>query len=236
MGYYLNKNERLSYLQEFSDLMNETNCVVSLVIPHIDLVIEMIEKNIFRPLPVLKKSTNGEIGMEDEEVLLDPAWPHLQPVYEFFLQLIVHEAATQESLKVFITHSFIEEFLELLDSEEPREREYLKNILHRLYAKLVKRRKMIRKAITDCFLTLIHENYKFNGAPELLDILAAIISGFAVPLREEHVIFFKSVIIPLHKVQTCHLYHEQLLRCSMLFLSKDPQLAPIVSFYFYLAC
>eukprot|EP01017_Pseudomicrothorax_dubius_P006366 TRINITY_DN1179_c0_g1_i3.p1 TRINITY_DN1179_c0_g1~~TRINITY_DN1179_c0_g1_i3.p1 ORF type:complete len:281 (-),score=97.40 TRINITY_DN1179_c0_g1_i3:151-993(-) len=88
---------------------------------------------------------------------------------------------------------------------------------------------MIRKAITDCFYTLIHENFKFNGAAELLDILASIISGFAVPLREEHVYFFKTVIIPLHKVQTCHLYHEQLLRCSMLFLSKDPSLAiPLV--------
>jgi serine/threonine-protein phosphatase 2A regulatory subunit B' len=40
-------------------------------------------------------------------------------------------------------------FLQLFDSEEPREREYLKNILHRLYAKLVPRRKMIRKAIND---------------------------------------------------------------------------------------
>lgn len=59
---------------------------------------------------------------------------------------------------------------------------------------------MIRKAITDCFLTLVHESYKFNGAPELLDILASIISGFAVPLREEHVIFFRNVITPLHKV------------------------------------
>ena len=60
---------------------------------------------------------------------------------------------------------------------------------------------MIRKAITDCFHSLIHENVKFNGAPELLDILASIISGFAVPLREEHIIFFKYIIIPLHKVK-----------------------------------
>lgn len=87
-----------------------------------------------------------------------------------------------------------------MDSEEPKEREYLKNTLHRLYAKLVPRRRMIRKAINDCFFTLIHENYKFNGSAELLDIYAAIISGFAVPLREEHIIFFKTVIIPLHKV------------------------------------
>jgi serine/threonine-protein phosphatase 2A regulatory subunit B' len=43
---------------------------------------------------------------------------------------------------------------------------------------------MIRKAITDCFHVLIHEIHKFNGASELLDILASIISGFAVPLRD----------------------------------------------------
>lgn len=118
----------------------------------------------------------------------------------------------------------------MFDSEEPKEREYLKNILHRLYAKLVPRRKMIRKTITDNFNTLIHENYKFNGTSELLDILASVISGFAVPLREEHVVFFHNIIIPLHKVQTCHKFHNELLRCSMLFLSKEPQLAfPLIS-------
>lgn len=59
---------------------------------------------------------------------------------------------------------------------------------------------MIRKGITDLFNSLIHENYKFNGTSELLDILAAIISGFAVPLRDEHMNFFHNIIIPLHKV------------------------------------
>jgi len=28
---------------------------MNLVVPHLDLIIEMIEKNIFRPLPILKK-------------------------------------------------------------------------------------------------------------------------------------------------------------------------------------
>lgn len=59
---------------------------------------------------------------------------------------------------------------------------------------------MIRKAITDIFNSLIHESYRFNGASELLDILASVISGFAMPLREEHVNFFHSIIVPLHKV------------------------------------
>ena len=84
---------------------------------------------------------------------------------------------------------------------------------------------MIRRAINDNFHNLIHYKYKFNGVPELLDIYASIISGFAIPLRDEHKKFFNDIIIPLHKVQTCQFYHEQLLRCSMLFLSKDPSLA-----------
>lgn len=116
---------------------------------------------------------------------------------------MINEAVEVRSLKVYVTPQFVQEFLELFDSEESVERDYLKNILHKLYAKLVPRRKMIRKAINECFFALIHENHKFNGAAELLDILASIISGFAVPLRDEHVIFFRNIIIPLHKVQTC---------------------------------
>ena len=129
------------------------------------------------------------------------------------------------SLKVYVTPQFVQEFLELFDSEESVERDYLKNILHKLYAKLVPRRKMIRKAMNECFHLLIQQTHKFNGAAELLDILASIISGFAVPLRDEHVVFFRNIIIPLHKVQTCSQFYEQLLRCSMLFLTKDRTLA-----------
>jgi len=40
----------------------------TVIIPHLDLVINMIEKNIFRPLPILKKAgLPGEgVGMEEE--------------------------------------------------------------------------------------------------------------------------------------------------------------------------
>jgi len=83
--------------------------------------------------------------------------------------------------------------------------------------------------MTDCFHILIHESHKFNGTSELLDILASIISGFQAPLRDEHIVFFKSIIIPLHKVQTSTLYFDNLIRCSMLYLTKDSSLAVLVS-------
>ena len=98
---------------------------------------QMIEKNIFRPLPNVKKTNLGfsETGIEQEDEV-DPAWPHIQGIYEFFLQLVINEAVDVKSLKVYVTPQFVQEFLELFDSEESVERDYLKNILHKLYAKV----------------------------------------------------------------------------------------------------
>lgn len=111
--------------------------MTSLVIPNLDEVMQMIEKNIFRPLPNVKKSNLGlaETGVDQEEEM-DPAWPHLQGIYEFFLQLVIHESIEVRSLKVYVTPQFVQDFLELFDSEESVERDYLKNILHKLYAKV----------------------------------------------------------------------------------------------------
>jgi len=59
---------------------------VSLIIPHLNEVMTMIEKNIFRPLPNVKKSSLAfsETGVEAEEEI-DPAWTHINPIYDFFL-------------------------------------------------------------------------------------------------------------------------------------------------------
>ena len=111
--------------------------MVSVIIPNLDEVMQMIEKNIFRPLPNVKKSNLNfaETGIDQEEEM-DPAWPHLQGIYEFFLQLVINESVEVRSLKVYVTPQFVQEFLDLFDSEESVERDYLKNILHKLYAKV----------------------------------------------------------------------------------------------------
>ena len=50
---------------------------------------------------------------------------------------MINEAVDVRSLKVYVTPQFVQEFLELFDSEESVERDYLKNILHKLYAKVI---------------------------------------------------------------------------------------------------
>lgn len=64
------KNDRQTYLQEFNDYLNDQNCMSTVIIPHLDLVINMVEKNIFRPLPVLKKQGLPGEGIGMEEVTL----------------------------------------------------------------------------------------------------------------------------------------------------------------------
>ena len=89
-------------------MLQDQKAVVSVIIPQLDDVMTMIEKNIFRPLPNVNKANLqfSETGVEQEEEV-DPAWPHLQGVYEFFIQLIINEAVEVRSLKVYITPQFV---------------------------------------------------------------------------------------------------------------------------------
>ncbi|CAM9888112.1 unnamed protein product, partial [Hapterophycus canaliculatus] len=71
-------------------------------------------------------------------------------------------------------------------SEDPRERDYLKTILHRVYGKFMMHRAFIRRAVGNAFLRFVYECPRHNGIGELLEILGSIVNGFATPLKKEH--------------------------------------------------
>jgi len=76
--------------------------------------------------------------------------------------------------------------LELFDSEDPRERDYLKTILHRIYGKFMTLRTYVRTQVMNLLLLITYEKEEHNGLTELLEILSSVITGFAVPLKPEH--------------------------------------------------
>jgi len=123
---------------------------------------------------------------------------------------------------------FITELILLFRSEDPREREYLKTILHRIYGKIMAFRSGIRKQINYVFYNLIFVEEKSTGVSELLEILGSIINGFALPLKKEHVKFLKSVLMPLHKVRSYPVFSQQLAYCVTQFIDKDPTLSSLV--------
>ncbi|KAL5552529.1 hypothetical protein UlMin_039930 [Ulmus minor] len=192
--------------------------------------IKMVSVNLFRslsPQPRENKVVEA-FDAEEEENSMDPAWPHLQIVYEFFLRFVASPETDAKLAKRYIDHSFVLKLLDLFDSEDFREREYLKTILHRIYGKFMVHRPFIRKAINNIFFRFIFETEKHNGIAELLEVLGSIINGFALPLKEEHKLFLVRALIPLHKPKCLPMYHQQLSYCISQFVEKDCKLADTV--------
>lgn len=78
------------------------------------------------------------------------------------------------------------------------------------------------------FYRFVFETDKHNGIAELLEIFGSVITGFALPLKEEHKIFLWRVLIPLHKPKSLAVYFQQLCYCVTQFIEKDPKLASTV--------
>ncbi|GAB4848024.1 hypothetical protein Ancab_002684 [Ancistrocladus abbreviatus] len=193
-------------------------------------IVKMVSVNLFRPLtsPPRENKVLEAFDLEEEEPSMDPAWPHLQIVYEFLLRFVASPETDAKLAKRYIDHSFVLRLLDLFDSEDPREREYLKTVLHRIYGKFMVHRPFIRKAINNIFYRFIFETEKHNGIAELLEILGSIINGFALPLKEEHKLFLVRALIPLHKPKCISPYHQQLSYCITQFVEKDCKLADTV--------
>uniref|UniRef100_A0A803QL92 HAUS augmin-like complex subunit 6 N-terminal domain-containing protein n=1 Tax=Cannabis sativa TaxID=3483 RepID=A0A803QL92_CANSA len=193
-------------------------------------IVKMVSANLFRVLtsPPRENKVLEAFDVEDEEPSMDPAWPHLQVVYEFFLRFVASGETDAKLAKRYIDHSFVLRLLDLFDSEDPRERDYLKTVLHRIYGKFMVHRPFIRKSINNIFYRFIFETEKHNGIAELLEILGSIINGFALPLKEEHKLFLVRALIPLHKPKCIPMYHQQLSYCITQFVEKDCKLADTI--------
>ncbi|ONK77702.1 uncharacterized protein A4U43_C02F9630 [Asparagus officinalis] len=193
-------------------------------------ITKMVSTNLFRTFtsPPRENKALEAFDLEDEEPSMDPAWSHLQVVYEFFLRFVTSPETDAKLAKRYVDHYFVLRLLDLFDSEDPREREYLKTILHRIYGKFMVHRPFVRKSINNIFYRFIFETEKHNGISELLEILGSIINGFALPLKEEHKLFLVRALIPLHKPKCISMYHQQLSYCITQFVEKDCKLADTV--------
>ncbi|KIW79533.1 hypothetical protein Z517_06145 [Fonsecaea pedrosoi CBS 271.37] len=209
-------------LHELLDYVANNRSVITE--PMYPKVVEMFSKNLFRPVPPPVNPQGEAFDPEEDEPVLEVAWPHIQVVYEFFLRFIESQDFNTNIAKAYIDHHFVLQLLELFDSEDPRERDFLKTTLHRIYGKFLNLRSYIRRSINNVFFQFTYETERFNGIAELLEILGSIINGFALPLKEEHKLFLTRVLIPLHKVKSLSMYHPQLAYCIVQFLEKDAAL------------
>lgn len=96
----------------------------------------MISENIFRTF-TNKANVKSTVDPDEDEPHLEEAWPHLQLVYELLLKFIMSNSMSNQAITRALDNTFIQKMVELFDSEDPRERDYLKTILHRIYGKFM---------------------------------------------------------------------------------------------------
>merc|ERR1711988_1123475 len=145
---------------------------------HMPDIMNMVKANICRVLP----PQNEDFDPEEDEPILEPSWPHLQVVYEFFLRFVVSSEVNAKVAKKYVDANFCYRLIELFDSEDPRERDYLKTILHRIYGKFMSHRSFIRKTISNVFYRFVYETDRHDGIGELLEILGCIINSYPIAL------------------------------------------------------
>nr|VZI31080.1 unnamed protein product [Spirometra erinaceieuropaei] len=225
-------NEALVKRQTLLDIRDYLEkCTFSSSPAAYQMMCQVFALNVFRALPPSSRNPNlleEDMDEESEQEFLEPAWPHLQIVYEIFLEFLSLPHLEIPTAKRFIDQTFIVHLLDIFDSEDLRERSMAKTILHRIYGKFTHLRQFIRRQISNVFFTFIYETERFNGIAELLEIMGSIINGFQSPLKEEHKVTLQRVLLPLHKVRSISNYHPQLAYCIIQYLEKDPSLLSMI--------
>lgn len=216
-------------LETLTEIASHVELVTTDAIMHESVV--MATANVFRGLEVRETEPQAFWDPEQGEPRLEPSWPHLQLVYEFLMRLVAMEVpCASTARRGGIDHLFIKQLIEMMRSDDPRERDYLRCIVQRIYSRIIELRGFIRRTIMHRFMCVIYEGDTCNGVSELLEILGNIISGFGLPLKEEHKVFLDKALLPLSKVSGLSLFSRQLEDCITQFLAKDTSLASMVIF------
>jgi hypothetical protein len=188
-------------------------------------IVEMVRVNLFHALPPRLNPDGAEYDPEEDEPILEAAWPHLMIVYELFLCFLDMPNFSATVAANMINGAFVRHLVALFDSEDPRERDYLKTTLHRIYGKIMTLRTLIRSEIISLFNNSVEMHHPHNGIGELLEIMGSIINGFAVPIKPEHTSMLFRALLPLHKSSHYALFRRQLVYCVAQFIEKDQSLA-----------
>lgn len=230
LGDLEHKDAKSSILLELEDIILDEPDLIAPFESLYEELFNMFTANIFRSLPPSSNQNVPEFDPEEDEPPLEPSWPHLHLVYTLFIRFLDSPQFDINRAKPFINNKFVLKLLDLFESEDPRERDYLKTILHRIYGRFLGLRSYIRRHINNIFFSFIYESEYHNGISDLLEILGSIINGFVLPLKDEHKMFLLKVLMPLHKARTLSAYHAQLAYCIVQFIEKDHSLTePVVS-------
>ena len=144
-SYLKQKQNKRLLLKQLIELFTKKDLltVVTLVkepgseVAGLAIVYDMVCSNILRTPKVQVTSSGANVVesvdpvADEEQIMLEVSWPHLNLVYEVLLRLLIH--IPPRSMRQLISEKLIAHLFQLVKSPDPRERDYVKTILHRIY-------------------------------------------------------------------------------------------------------
>ncbi len=191
--------------------------------------------NLLRSLPPSLADETFD-PLEDDPPM-DPSWLHIEVAYEMTFQLLccdmlVLTTDSASGKRTFgegaitcFDKSFVRGLLVNFTAEDPRERNAVKRLLHRLYSRMTKMRSFVRQEIASQFGAFVYESQLHCGIGDLLEMLLGIIAGFTIPLKAEHRLFCEKALLPLHIPSDVTKYMSFLAPCVLQFVEKEPSIA-----------
>ncbi|XP_034050997.1 serine/threonine-protein phosphatase 2A 56 kDa regulatory subunit gamma isoform-like, partial [Thalassophryne amazonica] len=222
--YFLECQMKEMMLNQLSSYITDKRTIISeCLYPEI---VSMCAAHMFRELSPSSNPPAAEFLSQSEEPKLDPAWPQIQLVYEFFQTFLEAPSFQVEIAEKYIGKEFVTQLLQQFVSEDPREREWLQVTVKSIYSIFPGLQGFILCGFCDICYRFVDEKWQPTGIAETPGSHGR---DVAPPLTEEDLVFFWRVLVPLHKPNTLHLYHEQLVRCIVQFLVKEATLTgPLV--------
>lgn len=224
-----NRAKKTKYLTEIFEHLSQGRYFQLCDSATFDALFEMIKANILRTLPPIPALAKAPLlGDDIKDTFVEAAWPHLDIVYQIFMKFLESpQMVAAQHIKRF-DDTFLVRFFQLFDSGDARERDALKNVLHRMYLKFNQLRPRMRQIMQEIFFTFLYETKYFNGINELLEFYISIVNGFTVPIKKENIQFLMRILMPLHTSDYFHMFQENLFFCVMVFVEKDPSLIPAI--------
>ena len=113
-------------------------------------------------------------------------------------------------MKNIINQNVISDFFDQMHHPDERIRESLKTVLHQIYTNFIAHRGFIRRQISNYLLSFMYEDDSYRGIPQILQILGSIVSGYSIPLKEEHKVLLVKILIPLHCSRKSFIFYVDL--------------------------
>ena len=220
----IEKTQKTEILQDILEFIRKDEVVSKLTEKEYFALYKMFSKNIIRITPPPPEIWFSLINTDlSTELVEEISWPHMSLIYDIMTAFVSSQHFKPNYCPDEVL-SLSKQIVDIFHSPDSREREKLMKFFHAFYKCCGKLRAMLRKEISTFLSVYMDSPYLSIGVNEVLNVAIPIIYGFHVPLHQEHVIFYKTVILPLHKSPYALMFHCPLATSLTVFCTKQPSL------------